>query len=187
MISIPISVLNSSNQGPGSTWDLPTRSIWDSACCRHCRHCLSPHGGVRGHSWPDMGLPTVPGLLLPLVRPGSKGGVGWWATGTAGCQEWTLARRGPWPDLKLCQKPRFPYSSARPESKARGTFERQEGKGARTPDSQGSLLGRRGVWNVAAGGGRRWRRFGRERKDVGERSLVLESGWFRTLSLWPVG
>ena len=34
------------------------------------RHCRSPDGGLRGHSWPDMGLPTVPGLLLPLVRRG---------------------------------------------------------------------------------------------------------------------
>lgn len=26
-----------------------------------------------------MGLSTVPDLLLPLVRPGTKGRVGWWA------------------------------------------------------------------------------------------------------------
>lgn len=80
-----------------------------------------------------MGLPTVPGLLLPLVRPGSKGGVGWWARGSAGCQEWALARRGPRPDLKLCQKPRFPYSSACPEPEARGKFERQGVKRSTDP------------------------------------------------------
>lgn len=40
------------------------------------RHCLSPDGGVRGHGWPDMGLPTVPGLLLPLVSPGAGRGLG---------------------------------------------------------------------------------------------------------------
>lgn len=39
-------------------------------------HCPSPDGGLRGHSWPDMGLPTVPGLLLPLVRQGGGPGQG---------------------------------------------------------------------------------------------------------------
>ena len=57
------------------------------------RHCPSPDGGLRGHSWPDMGLPTVPGLLLPLVRRGgAQGGVGRRARGAWGWKGW---RAGP--------------------------------------------------------------------------------------------
>lgn len=96
-------------------------------CRRRRHHCLSPNGGVRGHRWPVMGLPTVPGLLLPLVSPGTRAE---WAGGGGGRRRGgekrggrRLApvghRPGPWPwasvaPLQTRPEVRVPHSGRRP-------------------------------------------------------------------------
>lgn len=124
------------------------------------RHCPSPDGGLRGHGWPDMGLPTVPGLLLPLVRRGgAQGGAGRRARGAWG---W----RGP----QAC--------AGLPSHTAPFTC---------VPEPGASLKGQEGKWTQAwAGwecGGRypqgKERRFVRKSKGMRKRRWVFsESGWF---------